>query len=47
MCRVGVFYTLTLGGFGIGWIMDCIRMHYLTKRENLKLDHDSTHYVNQ
>ena len=30
----GIYYLLTLGGFGIGWIIDWIRMPVLVKRAN-------------
>jgi TM2 domain-containing membrane protein YozV len=30
----GIYYLLTLGGFGIGWIVDWIRMPWLVERAN-------------
>ena len=30
----GVFYSLTIGGVGLAWIIDVVRMHNLVKREN-------------
>ena len=33
-CRCGIYYSWTLGGLGIGWIMDLFRMTALVKRQN-------------
>lgn len=30
----GVYYMLTLGGFGVGWIVDWFRMPVLVERAN-------------
>ena len=33
----GIFYLLTLGGFGIGWIIDLFLVPGMVRQENAKM----------
>ena len=41
----GVLYFFTIGMFGIGWLVDLVRLPWLVKEHNMKLKSKLGHYI--